>query len=372
MDWWRLPGPQRFVDEIANDLRGGRNVIVCLPLHVPSGLRTAVRSSLDQDIHWQSVPCSELRGGTPVDNVYEWLNLSHSAQELRTINTLLNHPNFGGYYLWFEEMDRERWSLWRDFLPEYANACRGMGILERTVFCIPLTGPGALEVPPEDVCLSIRRYEGYVSRLDMLVFARGQDTEAASSPVLDDLRVEIMAALAQWDAILAEIMAGKPLDLLLNCAEWLREVAWSRGWGSPIPSSFLEAWAMGIVNRNNGLSHLHSCACALHDIRELNRRLWKAQIRVLYPFLEEQRQLILERAKPFIKLPYMARNGELIDNIQNLELSHIEAVLDLKFKRFNRDLLDRISILRKIRNALAHMKTVDPAWLKTEAVLNPL
>lgn len=372
MDWWRLPGPQYFVDEIANDLRGGRNVIVCLPLHVPTGLRTAVRSSLDQDIHWQTVPCSGLRAGSPLDNLYEWLNLLHQARELRTLNTLLNHPHFGGYFLWLEEMDPERWSLWRDFLSEYANACRGMSILERTVFCVPLIGPDALDLPKEDVCLSIRRYEGYVSRLDMLLFSNGQFTESGSSPVLHDLQVEIMAALAQWDASLAEIMAGKPLDLLLNCAEWLREEALSRGCGPDIPSSVPEAWALGLVNRNNGLTQLHSCACALHDTRELDRRLWKAQIRVLYPFLEEQRQLILERAKSFLELPYKDWNGEIIEDIQDLEFNQIETLLRIKYSRLHRDLLDRIAILRKIRNALAHMKTVDPEWLKSDAVMHPL
>jgi hypothetical protein len=45
--WWRLPGPCHFIEWAAEEFRDGRNLVLGLPEHLPSGLEDAVRTAFD-------------------------------------------------------------------------------------------------------------------------------------------------------------------------------------------------------------------------------------------------------------------------------------------------------------------------------------
>ena len=46
---WELPGPRRFITDIVDDLREGRNVIIVLPKYIPKGFFVAIRDKLDRE-----------------------------------------------------------------------------------------------------------------------------------------------------------------------------------------------------------------------------------------------------------------------------------------------------------------------------------
>ena len=105
----------------------------------------------------------------------------------------------------------------------------------------------------------------------------------------------------------------------------------------------------------NGRKEYHSAYLALYgDINVIKRRIWTAQVRVLLPFIEIQRQEILNRFDSYLKI------GVIKDDIQNFEIGKIWHVLNNNPKvimdKATRRLLDA---LKEARNALAHIDPID-------------
>lgn len=374
MDWWELPGPASFADDIANDLRDGRNVIVCLPECVPDKLRKAVRSSLEKEHCWETLDCNDMVAESPLDWLYERFPCADvKPQDLREIQRLVEFPTFQGKVLWLEGISPETWSRWRAFLERYEGVCRNTPELGRTVFCAPVIGENALSVPKEDVCMSIRRFAGRVSHLDMQLFVENRPSNVGSFNILEEVRLEIIASLAQWDGRLCDRLMEKPLRNLIDEVEqYLVEEARLRSWNGEAFASYEEDWVHGRSDEIGGRRTTHSCICALKDPRELRRRIWAAQLRVLFPYIEEQRQLIIDRVASLVRLPYVLRNGEVIDNIRDLEIAHLESILRNHRHFQDEELLDRLAALKCIRNHLAHLEVVGYVTLNRDAVVRPL
>ncbi len=41
--WWQLPGPNWFLSSVVQDIQNGKNVMLCLPEHLPEGIAHTVR-----------------------------------------------------------------------------------------------------------------------------------------------------------------------------------------------------------------------------------------------------------------------------------------------------------------------------------------
>jgi len=46
--FWELPGPHRFVAQVADDLRVGRSVVLAWPAHAPVRAASAIRAVLGE------------------------------------------------------------------------------------------------------------------------------------------------------------------------------------------------------------------------------------------------------------------------------------------------------------------------------------
>ena len=369
MEWWELPGPSSFVSEISNDLRDGKNVIVCLPEHSPDGLRTAVRSLRGDDVSWSTLSCEEMGDRSPLDWLSDQFPVNEeSPSDIRDISNFLKRDCFVGRIIWLGEMRSDKWSRWRDFLSKYEHVCRGIDLLRRTVFCILLSGVRIADLPHEDVCLVIRKYQNKVSPLDIQLFTWDRRGGSPAGNLLEELRLEIVANLAQWDGKLAEWLLKRSLNDLLNVDSILQEEAQRRGWCDAISVLGEKAWSRGITYCMDSREVVHSCIFSLRNSEALCHRIWKSQLRVLYPFVEEQRQMLLKQLKNYLSVPYTTRFGEIIKDIRDLEIGHIEAILKGNNRFRDQSLLDRIAALREIRNHLAHMEIVDLRLLELIAI----
>jgi hypothetical protein len=105
-----------------------------------------------------------------------------------------------------------------------------------------------------------------------------------------------------------------------------------------------------------------------HDTRTFQRRIWNAEVGVLLPFVEEQRQDILVRFAGVLRVPAMTRFGEAITDIRDREIGHIESQL-AKNPAVSNSIRQLLTQLRKIRNALSHLESLDPALLLSGEVL---
>ncbi len=162
------------------------------------------------------------------------------------------------------------------------------------------------------------------------------------------------------------------MEDLLNPYDHLGGLAQEWGWDKYYDAGGDPEWAEGMCQRIEQKQIMHSCWCALSDHFEVRRRIWHAQLRVLYPFLEEQRLVILQRINPKHILPFEDLYGNRIYDPEDLEIGHIEHLIRTKAMNKYSHLLSRISDLKEIRNLLAHRKIVDIQRLQSKAVSEPL
>lgn len=370
MEWWKIPGPQYFIHNIVQELRDGKNVIVLLPEYSPDKFAVAVRESLDEEGRWERIDYQNSSESLPIDFLYQYYVSDSQLEEIRTISNLFKHDRIKGKIIWIDGVSATSWPSWKKFIIRYESVCRGMSILERTVFCIPVKGVSASQAPVEEVCLSVRRYSGISNSLDMLMYASHLTRYSGFSGIKAKLVPVIISNLALWDANLAESLSRQSFETLLSPSEFLEKVAIKRGWLSDIRNPL---WEAGMKDIFEGEESCHSCVLINETGRaDLQRRLWSAEVAVLYPYIEEQRQIILNHLNKFLSVPYITRFGEVINDIKDLEIGHIEAVLSNSNSFSDRRMLNRISDLRKMRNDLAHLIPIENTQFLSEALQKPL
>lgn len=361
--WMQLPGPAGWVATVVDELRAGRNVVLCVPEYAPADedLRTAIRLGLDHDHEWRTlrVPSDGEGPAKPVEFLFSSLAPRAPGHEVQNVGTLLRQDGFGGCFIWLDGIDAAAWPTWRQFLTEYSHACRATSLLDRTVFCVLLRGGLALEPPTEDVCLALHRWHGVVESLDAALLA-AQLVQGRGLPRLQKrVTVAIVAQLAQWDLTVVERLALEDLQHLLDPVQILQEIARERQWSQVDAEAGACTWHRGMADCVDAEMQVHSAILALRDPPiGLERRLWTAQVGVLLPFVEEQRQGVLIQLGGFLTTPFKTRFGYTITDIKDLEIGHIKAQIvsnGLPVPPTTRNL---VQCLVDIRNALAHLERV--------------
>jgi hypothetical protein len=361
--WWQLPGPNQFVSQVVQDVRDGMNVVLCLPEHVPGGLAYAIRSALDGGGGWlwYTLDIHGHDSVEPVHVLYSRFVPEAPSDAIRNAKTLSQEETFAGKILWLEGLTANSWPAWKAFLTDYEHACRARSLLERTLFCVPLTGMLALDPPAENVCLSHHAWRGVVNHLDMLLFTSNLFQDRRMPALQKRVVTSIVTNLALWDPAVAERFTAEDLEHILHPVSILQEIARERGW-HPIadnPSPCL--WSRGMVDLTEGEESVHSAALALADIQgTVIRRIWSAEVGVMLPFVEERRQEILAHIAGVLRVPFTTRFGEVISDVHDLEIGHIESQLITNGIKVHPDIRRLIQRLREIRNCLSHL---DPLTL---------
>jgi hypothetical protein len=160
--------------------------------------------------------------------------------------------------------------------------------------------------------------------------------------------------LASLSAALAVDLCGWRLDLAAGIARASdADLADPLGWLAVQAEAGVE-----VMGGYCGLSG-ESIACPLrllHEGRsgELDRRLWRAQLAAIFPWLEEQRQGAIDRHRRRLGIDdFLRRRG--ITAIEDIELGGIARQLSGRIPRSD---ADRLNALSRMRNALAHRTPV--------------
>lgn len=371
--WWKLPGPSRFVGRIADALRDGSNVIIGLPKHYCAGLEQAVRNEIGENDGWVwrnlDFADSDISSASkPVS--FLWNNLFPDDGHndcLRDLRSLMNSERFEGRIIWLRNISTNLWSEWKQFFEEYSHSCSSRSLISRTLFCVPAEGIESALLPAEDVCLSHVKMLAESSSLDMLLYVTNLIGKEKPN-LLTELTIAAVAKLSLWDPQLADYLTSFEPERIMNPIEILGSFAESRGWtiedGGEEDAESL--WRKGIVNRFDGSFRCHSALMALkREEREVYRRIWSAQVSVLYPFVEENRQAVIERLAKRLKIPYSTRFGVITD-IRDLEIGHI--FNQLEYIAVDNQLRSFVEQLKNIRDDLSHLKPITD--LKKYRLLN--
>jgi hypothetical protein len=361
MNWWTLPGPRSYIDAIIDDVRQGKSVFLCLPENTPGRLSSCLQEALEEDFGWLSTSAD--LGVSPIDFLYDLTAPDADPARLRNEANLAQEDGFRGKLIWLNEIPLSDWEAWARFFREYERVSRAVPEARRSYFLVRMAGFGAQLPLPEGVGLSARRWDGWLGRHDMKVYSTVCVRERRNG-LETDLATALVADLGGWDPALCDYLAGFELSDLLRPLQLLSDFAQSRGWELKSQFQNEEAWSRGLSQTYLGSQVPHTCYSAfLNGLRHIDYLIWRAEIGVLMPYIEEKRQKLIEQYRMHLKLPHYTKAG-VIDDVYDLEIGMLEWMLS-RSGAVSRPVLQFVSELKEARNKLSHLVPVDPDVLLT-------
>ncbi|MBI5100383.1 MAG: hypothetical protein HZB33_00900 [Nitrospirae bacterium] len=364
--WWQLPGPSDFISRIEQDLRDAKNIVLLLPQYGALGLLDALRPRLSS-ARWRSIKVSEEENINPLHLLWKKYITETEYHQDHNVDDLLQHDEFAQHIICINGITQSTWPRWKDFLLQYAHACRSVLPQKRSLLCISLTNELVLDSPTEDVCLSNHSLRSYIEPIDMLLYAAMILKKKNMPRLQKQVAIPIIANLALWDPLVYERFAYKPIEIILSPIDTLKNIGLERSWRAGIECTE-ERWINGIADTIDGKEMIHSAFLAQHGtLDEINRRIWTAQIGVLMPFVEEKRQQLISDLKDLLIVPHSA-GYKVISDVRELEIGHIHYQANNGFFTINEHTKRLITRLRDIRNCLSHIEALSPELLLCEDI----
>ena len=263
--------------------------------------------------------------------------------------------SFQGRLLWIENIDRSDWAQWAAALAAYADACRSVDLIDRTLFIVVLSGEVVAEHTPEEVALVRRDFRNVVDTTELFMFALCKLPDSIERLEHRALVAHTVSQVAQWDCLLAEQLLSASFDEALSPDDTLRDYARCRGWNSDTS----RRWEDGTVDGPDDRPIVHSALLTVSgELRPVFRRIWAGQAAVLLPLVEERRMGLVPRCCRYLKPPIDNRAGQQVHDLLDLEVGPLARHLD--HTDAPQGLKNQVQFLRHVRNNLAHMEPLEP------------
>lgn len=366
--WWLLPGPQRFVDTLFRGLLDGRCLAVALPRFAPAGLGTALGDRVHSSGLWV---CHRLdlrdeacAGAPPASVILRQCGLGLPSGRLADASGLATCEAFGQHAVLVEGGPPATWGAWREFLTRYAAASRALPEHARGRLCLVAEGCSERDLPVADVTLGVHRWRGVLDRLDVMLFAAGMVRERTMPRLHRELVLALAVELGGTDPELVANLATLDVAAATSPAPALEAFAARRGWSAATTVD----WAQGTHDVIAAQDVVHA-ALLVHrqdGVREIARRVWRAELGLLFPFIEEYRVRLIEQLGTRLRVPWSTPRGEVRDR-RDLEVAHLLA--QARTIRGVERYVPLLEHLRVMRNALAHLEPVPPDVLAAPEVL---
>lgn len=359
--WWSLPGPSVFVRALVEDLRRGINLVIGLPRWAPEGLERAVSAQLSDDdlLSWRPLYLENQSRGDPLGLLARLYAPDLPKRGLRDPVDLVVSKAFSNNLIWVTGLE-DTWTTWRSFLERYADAVRKRPAEDRGLLCLVVTGLSSDVFPKEDVALSVRLWRDAVTELDMIAWLHHlMGRRGVHNAMYRRLQLRHALELVAFDPRLACDASAQGLEVLAAPTSWLASVAHARGWSAETT----ECWEGGTCDKMEGQHIRHPALLAVTAGADttLGSLVWRAQVGVLFPFLEEVRIRYLSEYGSLLRVPHDTGTGYRIQDRHELEISHIQYQLR---RHLGVRELKRLSMMRDVRNALAHHEPLTPEVLQ--------
>lgn len=348
---WSLPGPARFIEDIRSELGSGRSIVVLMPRHAPEDVLRIVKRAIGHLWEWTEIEPAHSKA--PATWLCKLYGIDPGSSSANAVQNLIAGEPFAGRILSLGSIGMDHWSAWKQFLIDYASACCAVPQNKRSLFIALLEGFEPDAAPRDDVALCNLTWSDVIGEIDILLYAslglRHIDLSAAKRSLL----ALSVARVALWDTEAADRLLEGRLEDMLAPRAILDELARDRGWDGDTPV----AWEIGTENKIDGVNQVHSSICLISNtLRVLDYRIWSAQASVILPLIEQRRIELIPKLQRFLRLPIQV-DGEAICDPSDLEIGHLAYEID----RSSADprLKQKLRRLRRIRNYLAHMETLD-------------
>lgn len=327
-EWFTLPGPRKVLDSICDELDQGRNLVLTIPGYVRGHLPTLLRAKIaEMGLVWRNVEVDPAQ--RPLDSLLGHLPLSERYGIGEEEDFSLRSQNLGAVF-WVETAPSHE-DEWLRFLDQHARISRSLESGAPALFCVAVAESISAKRVREDVLLKVMRWSDCLCRLDIEGFAL-HNRHRDAAPYLRSCIAAIIASLAGNDLAVVECLMQWPLDSLLAPRDTIAE---------------LEKCAE---------CRVHPCHLFALDEYTTKTRLWQAEIREFFPFIDCLRRYLIHENARWLKVPFVVKRTDgreyTITNVHDLELGHLVDQL----RDGGRD-SDAV-MLARMRNILAHLDTL--------------
>lgn len=359
--WFSTPGPQAFIESLSEDFRQGCSIFLQAPTRLHDDILSALETVSESDSVLRWLPL-EVASEKPDVQLSKLLGIPLSGDNNDWIPGLYRSDTFKSAIIVLRLILPEKWDSWTAFLSDFAHFNQGVPSLVRSVFLVVTSAGPRPILKREELLLKCRLYNGVADPWDMMIYSyylmKGREIEPQKKQLLATLCTE----LSLWDHHLCEFLVKQSVENLLRPYSLLSEYAGELGWGKKDQEPEIEEkWREGICLEFCRANEKHSSFLSLNgDLAQIDHRLWKAQISVVYPHLERQRRSILKKYSYLLSVPHSDPSGATITDLEDLDFGHINhqirsnPQIDPAFKR-------KIDALWRARNHLAHMEPLAPS-----------
>lgn len=394
---WQLPGPRGFVRDIVAEHRRGRHVATVLPRTLASDIvfTDSLSVALLEEFAGQSVNARRIYDAGPNASVLETFSQALIFDDQpATIPDLLIHREVRDMVAVVVAQDL--CALARDelspFLRRVELETHATGPMRR-LSVVAIVTQGQLPVFPggasSDIALTSIWWWARIARWDVAAHIAGLAGQSRLSGVLEDVRAESIVELARWDLDLAERLAatwsgelGALPSLLHKCGSAAangksghagRASALAKNWkdataattGLRPPDADLELWDQRIMDGWHDRQAVTVRALTAAP-NKLSRVVWAAQARVLLPWIEECRSVLLAQVTETLgaeRLTAVLRDGfnPPVKADALVEIGVLDKVVQMAIGSANPELRYASRRLREARNSLAHLRPLSLA-----------
>jgi len=125
-----------------------------------------------------------------------------------------------------------------------------------------------------------------------------------------------------------------------------------------------EGWASGVLQRRDGETVFHSGWVARDTAsREFERRVWAAQIQVVFPLIEQLRRRAIDRYGSRFRMPVQVGDNEFVSDPYELEIAIVRRIVS-RLGGVPRTAIRRLDQAYEFRNALAHLEPLTAQQLQ--------
>jgi hypothetical protein len=337
--WWEQVGPRRFCLEVIRCLRI-TSVAACFPRFSVENLVEGLEDALD-DIEFHLDADDDPSPAVVVRAHIE-------CDILDPIESLLGKRGL----IIVKNLKPSNWSSWSSFVENYHRRLSAQSpfAAESIRFLLLCRGIAEDALRPYGVDLKIILYKGRVGLLDTeqyCAFSFGIDN---SNITEQRVKAAVIAQLALGDKGLADWLCDKDLSSILSPLHILKKLADQRR----ISVGTARSWHSGTEDMIEGkVTDSSLLLAATDDGRGLDNRIWKAQLKVLFPYIEERRCEFVTLIRDHLSLPREA-------NLSEFEFARLAWFIgEHQKKEEQRGLQTYIDIagaFGKVRNCLAHQK----------------
>jgi len=307
--WWEQVGPRRFYIEVVRTLKSA-SVVVWFPQHATEDILVPLDEGLNDlpdeirhvDASEEETPENLVRRELPSTDEGLFKMLSDAKTVL-----IVRKTRSGS------------WLGWKKLLEDYHRylATHRLKIGDVSRFLVIAEAPESEQGPSYTVALKYIYYKGYVTISDTERYCQQLLAGTSRSTIERLLSASIIANVALWDKGIAARLCGKSVADILDPIDILRRLALERKW-KPEQAC---AWHNGIENNVDGERCSNSAWLALHgESSEIKQRIWRAQLKVLFPFIEQQRNMFIDLIRR--DLPFVSSEADLGD-MEFLRLRHL-------------------------------------------------